>query len=218
MELKTERLLSTLEILLEKESFLLPYHEGSVTVKPYVWDATTQGTFTPLRVIQSEGWITLTDPEVAVTNWQWSEHSGLAAKSILDTDPSCLSGDDTENILLDDAVKSKRTEKYQALLELLKASIENLQAFTLSCIPGYSLSIIVGQITEQRWICLSPNVPQETPKYVRDEIKCSVYTDVETHPKEEMSAIEIQIQAVLEKLSRIKVYGWYDGGYDRVHD
>ena len=81
MELKTEQLLGTLEVLLEKElRFCLSCHEDGGPLKPYVWDATTQGTFTPLRVIQSEGWITQTDPEVAVTNWQWSEHSGLAAE------------------------------------------------------------------------------------------------------------------------------------------
>ena len=50
-------------------------------------------------------------------------------------------------------------------------------------------------------------------------MKCSVYTDIETYPKEEMlSAIEVQIQAALEEISKIKIYGWYDGGYDRVHN
>ena len=97
MELKTEQLLGTLEVLLENVlRFKLPNHGDAAPLKPYVWDA-AEGAFTPLRVIQSEGWIRQTDLEVAVTNWQWSEHSGLAAKSILDCDPSCLSGDDEEN-------------------------------------------------------------------------------------------------------------------------
>ncbi len=206
MELKTEQLLGTLEVLLEKEfRFRLPCHEDGATLKSYFWDATTQGTFTPLHVIQSEGWITQTDPEVAVTNWQWSEYSGLAAKG---TFPPY--NRDEQNILLDDATKLERTEKYQALLELLASNLENLQAFIFSCGPGYSLSIVVGQITEQKWICLSPTVPQETYGYVNNESKDSV--------EEILSAVEVQIQAALNELSKIQVYGWYGGGYENVHD
>lgn len=204
MHPETEQLLGTLEVILEKRfGFRLHCHEDSATMNPYAWDA-TQGTFTPLRVIQSEGWITLTDPEVAVANWQWSEHSGVAAKAIF----SRLTDD--ENILLDDVTKSKRSNKYQALLELLKANLEKLQAFTLSCNPGYSLSIVVGQITEQRWICFSPSVPHETGFYGKAEMKGSA--------EEILSGIEVQIHAVLKELSSIKVYGWYDGGYNNVHD
>ena len=205
MELKTEQLLGTLEVLLEKEfRFRLPCHEDGATLKSYFWDATTQGTFTPLRVIQSEGWIKQTDLEVAVTNWQWSEHSGLAAKG------TYLPHRDEQNILLDDATKLERTEKYQALLELLTSNLENLQAFILSCTSRYSLSIVVGQITEKRWICLSPTVPQETYGYFNNESKDSV--------EEILSAIEVQIQAALNELTKIQVYGWYGGGYENVHD
>lgn len=49
-------------------------------------------------------------------------------------------------------------------------------------------------------------------------MKCSVYIDVETHPKEEMSATELQIQAALEELSKVKVYGWYTGSYNPIYD
>ncbi len=90
MNPETEQCLGTLEVLLEEEiRYSLPCHEYSATLKPYAWDATIKGEFTPLNLIKSEGWIIKTDPEIAFANWLWIEQNGLASSLIdlYDTDP-----------------------------------------------------------------------------------------------------------------------------------
>ena len=222
MKPKTEQLLATLEVILNQGfSFMPPYHEDGGYFKPYVWDGEQNGMFSPLSSIESEGWIQETDVELAIENWQWSEQTGLAAQGILrDGEPFCIEdGEDEAGILLDEATKLARAKTYQNLFELLSSQANNLQAFVLSCDFNYSLSVVVGQISEKKWIALCPTVPQETPSYFDDEIVCSNYVrENKITQLVNNSNLEIEIQKHINKLSNIKIYGWYDGGYNHTHN
>ncbi|MUG93979.1 hypothetical protein F7734_16900 [Scytonema sp. UIC 10036] len=216
MKPETEQRLGTLEVLLEKEIYYsLPCHEDSATLQPYAWDATIKGEFTPLNLIKSEGWIIETDPEVVFTNWLWIEENGLASSLIH------LYKKDPQKILLDEPSKNKRYQQYSNLLNLLTERIKNLQAFSFSYHSNYSLSVVVGRVTDnQRWICLSATVPQETPKFINELIHCSPYKEEKPSnlEAEKLSQLEIKINDILRELGEIGIYGYYDGGYGHIHN
>ena len=222
MKPATEQALATLELIIKDGlSFRPPYHEDGGYFRPYVWDSEQNGVFSTLSLIKSAGWIEETDIELAIKNWQWSEQTGLAAPGILnDGEPSCIEDDeDEEEILLDEETKLNREKIYQNLFELLLEKVNNLQAFVLSCDRNYSLSVLIGQIDAKKWIALSSIVPQETPFYFDDEIVCKSYV-----PENNISSsinssdLEREIQGYINQLSNIKVYGWYDGGYNHTHE
>ena len=115
MKPKTEQILATIEVIVQKGLwFMPPYHEDGGAFKPYVWDGEQQGKFSLLSLIKSERWIQETDIEEAIKNWQWSEETGLAAKGISkDGEPSCIEdGEDEAGILLDEDTKLARNKIY----------------------------------------------------------------------------------------------------------
>ena len=222
MKPETEQTLATLEVILQKGLwFMPPYHEDGGYFKPYIWDSEKQGVFSPLSLIRSEGWIQETDLEEVIKNWQWSEQTGLAAKGILkDGEPSCIEDNEDEaDILIDEDTKLVRAKIYQNLFELLSNKVSNLQAFVLSCDFYYSLSVLIGQISEKKWVAISPTVPLETPFYFDDEIVCEAYS-IKNNVSQliSSSSLELEIQKHINKLSSIKIYGWYDGGYNNTHE
>jgi hypothetical protein len=215
MQPKIEQLLGTIEVFLEQRlSFGLPYHENSAMLKPYCWDISLSGSFSPLKLIRAENWIAQTDPEVAVQNWKWSEEIGLAAPGMLECDHLCE--EDDEGIKLDYAAKLARSVQYQDLLEYVSVHLKSLAAYTLSCSSYYSLSLIVGQLPDQRWICILPTVPQETPNFANKEMKCTLLEPTEPSLRT-ISDVEAIIQRKLDDIKSIQTYGWYDGGYNHVH-
>jgi hypothetical protein len=215
MNPETEQRLATLEVLLEEEiRYSLPCHEDSATLKPYAWDATIKGEFTPLNMIKSEGWIIETDPEVAFANWLWTEQNGLASSRIH------VCNKDPRKFLLDEHSKNQRYQQYSHLLKLLTERIKDLQAFSLSYNSHYSLSVVVGRVPDsQRWICLSSTVPQETPKFINELIHCSPYKEEKQSSleAEKLSNIEKTINNMIKELGKIMIYGYYDGGYHNFH-
>ncbi len=223
MNTETEQTLATIEVILQERLHLhIPYSSNRNFLKPYVWNSKQQGIFSPLSIIKSEGWIQEIDLETAIKNWQWPEQTGLAAQSIFDNDPYCIEdGEDEAAILLDEDTKLIRAKIYQNLFEFISNNLKTLQAFTFGCnLEDYSLSVIVGQISEDKWICICPTVPQETGAYVNDLMKCYPYNQDknENFKLETISDIETKIKEHIEQLKDIKVYGWYDGGYNNIHN
>ena len=89
----------------------------------------------------------------------------------------------------------------------------------MSCDFDYSLSVIVGKLSEKKWIALCSTVPQETPSYFDDEIICCSYrTENDVLKSIDNLDSEIAIQKYIEQLASIQIYGWYDGGYNHVHE
>lgn len=212
MKPETEQRLGTLEVLLEQEiRYSLPCHEDGAILKPYAWDATIKGQFTPLNLIKSEGWIRETDPEVAFANWLCIEQNGLGIH---------VYGKDPRKMLLDEPSKNHRYQQYSNLLKLLTKKIKKLQAFSFSYNSHYSLSVVVGRVPDsQRWICLSSTVPQETPKFINELIHCSPYKEEKQSSlvAEKLSNLEKTINNMIKELGEIMIYGYYDGGYGHIH-
>ncbi|NEO86565.1 MAG: hypothetical protein F6J87_20250 [Spirulina sp. SIO3F2] len=211
MHLETEQQLGTLEVLLtERLPFRLPDHQDGDSFQPYVWDASQWGAFTPLGLLQVEGWMTETDPEIALNHWQWPEQTSFAAQGI------GLYDDDPAQIGLTVACQHARQEAYHSLLALLELELPILNAYTFSYCPDYQLSVLVGQLPDQSWLCIAPTVPQETPDYTNDRLQSCPLLQSEA-PRESISTIETQIAERISDFAPIQTYGWYGGGYDQIH-
>ncbi len=229
MKPETEQTLATIELILEQKiDCNIPCHWGD-TLKPYVWNSQQQGIFSPLSFLKSQGWIQETDLEKAIENWQWSENTGLAAKRILEDDPCCIEEDEDEaEILLDEKTKITRAKNYQNILQLLSSKTTNLQAFELNCNQDYSLSVAVAEVAPQQWIALSPTVPQETSSYIgcnqavnTTDDNCSIICSPHNKEKNDCQFTDdviLEIKKQIDRLSKIEVYGWYDGGYETTHE
>ena len=157
MQPETEQILATLELLLENELLcLLPYNHASYW-QPFLWNSAETGEFNLLNLLQTEGWMQPTEPEVAVESWQQLEQRGTATED----DYYAPEWEERENILEPEAYQL-RAEHYQALLIILQTQLNELKAFKLSCSPEYACSILLGKTETGDWICLAPTVPQET--------------------------------------------------------
>ncbi|MEM8677683.1 MAG: hypothetical protein AAGF83_28065, partial [Cyanobacteria bacterium P01_G01_bin.67] len=218
MNSETEQALGTIEVILKQNiSYSLPCHENSADFEPYFWRGDIQGEFSPLNLLQSEGWIAETDPIVVIDSWLKLEQDCIVSDCIY------LYDHDPANIRLDDQTLAQRNKHYCSLLDILIDEIEDLQAFNCSYNTDYSLFIITGKILEnEQYFCLSTTVPQETSRYINDLIYCSPYIDIEQDrvdlTKTEVSKTQNKIENIINQLSKIQIYGYYPGGYCNVHD
>jgi hypothetical protein len=222
MHIQTQRLLATIEVLQDPSlTFSLPYHEDSAPWQPWVWDSDVHGEFSPLNLAQQEGWLEITDPEIALKHWQFSEQTGLAGEGIYERD------DDDAKILLDGPTRERRSDTYAQLLAWLEKHLTDLQATLVKCHSGYTWAFVVGKLASGQWLAFAPNVPNETPCYVtpmhtpRDPSdhreRDIIVSDLPTiEPTEQFS--DPQLDQILSGLAPIKIYGWYDGGYNHTHD
>ena len=116
MKPETEQLLATLEVLV-----------GNT----FVWETEEQGEFNVWNLMISEGFVTLTDVDVAIAHWQAVERWGTPTdqfKSYYEYAPKRNEGEDGWNA----EIESQRSQSYQKLLQLLKAELLQLQAFKFS--------------------------------------------------------------------------------------
>jgi hypothetical protein len=217
--------LASLEVLLETPlHFRLPHNDGG-TLTPWFWDNTNDGAFNLLALAQREGWMQWTDSEVAIETWQFSEQRGLAAPGILENDPSCIEDDDA-NILLSEADRDRRAQVYDDLLAWFNQNLQKQQTFLMRCSSDYTWVVVVGQQANGRWLAIAPTVPNETPCYVTDsnshDENRDDYRDIIIKSKVEPRIAEplsdSTLAALLEQLPGIKIYGWYDGGYNITHN
>jgi hypothetical protein len=225
MHSQTQRILATLEVLQTPPiNFSLPFHEN-VPLSPWFWEENVHGNFCPLMLAQQEGWLEITDPEIAFHQWQFSERHGLAASGIFESDPSCIEDDDA-NILLDEADRQRRTVSYEHLLDWVESHLSEVQSVLVKHNSDYTWSFIVGKLADGQWLAIAPTVPNETPCYVRSiaksdqgsEHECNiVVSDIPAH-LEPHSFSEPTFNRILSELPPIKIYGWYDGGYNITHD
>lgn len=215
MELSTLQQLGTLEILLGRDhKTLLPNHRYSGKLYPYYWDSKLAGSFSLWKLIRCESWLTETDPEITFSDWQWPENYGLAAVGLLNCGHLCE--EDSENIFLSNNDKIDRQKRYKILLQTLSNNLQDFKAYRLQCHPDYSLSIIVGRLPDQRWICLAPLVPRETSDFANSEIEYTLLGTPEL-PQEIRSELELDVNEQIDQIPTIQVYGWYYGGYNHVH-
>ncbi|MDY6804459.1 MAG: hypothetical protein SXA11_11725 [Cyanobacteriota bacterium] len=210
MKPETERLLATLEILCHNPSDAL------------FWETEKRGEFSLLKFMQQQGFIKLTDLEVAVENWQETELRGTA-----DRDDYYYAPEPEERInILDEETKTFRSEKYRLLLQTLASNLTEIQAFNISAshlqkhswqtYNHYNFCAVIGKTKDKDWLCLAPTVPNQVFYYSYKS---------HSHPQAESTEslggntkkLLSQIQDIISELTPTLMYGYYGGGYDYTY-
>lgn len=214
MKQETEPIFASLEVLLENKLLcLLPNNDASYW-QPFIWDSAEKGEFNVLKLLQAEGWMHPTDPELAVKSWQKIEQRGTATQD----DTAAPEWEDRENILEPEAYQL-RAEYYQALLNLLQTQLQELKAFKLSCSPKYACYILLGKTAAEDSLCIAPTVPQETGNLGEAIVTVPWQnSEVNANVKDTTLLIKEEIDDILAALTPINIYGHYEGGYNHTYD
>ncbi|BAY61089.1 hypothetical protein NIES22_11500 [Calothrix brevissima NIES-22] len=205
MNLETAKILGTLEVLIDKRlEFRLHYNHHS-SLEPFVWDIQEKGDFSLLNLGRDRKWITLTDIDVAVKNWQALERRGYLNP---DDYP-----DDYEDVIAPELADA-RAEIYEELADAISENLQNIEVFKFSRIPMYSFYVVLGQDQENNWFCFSQTVARETK--LRGEIKYSNLPDLTMQPSLDRNTAKLKdkFQQIINTLEPITIYGYYGGGYD----
>lgn len=215
MNPKTVEILATLEVFLEnKLSCCLPENHTS-SWQPFAWDSAENGELNAMSLLQAEGWMYLTDPEVALESWQQIERRGTATEY---DDCSAPEWEDRENIL-EPQTYQLRAGYYQNLLQLLQKRLKQLKTFKLCCSMYFVCYILLGETETGDWLCIAPTVPQET----RD-VGHIIFTvplpnsQLKAAVQETALSLQGEIDNILSALTPISIYGHYAGGYNRTYD
>lgn len=213
---ETQTILEALQPLVKPEMgwvLRLPYHEDGGELASFVWDRSEQGEFNLWKLLQAEGWSQTATLEAALESWSLPDRTGA-----VNGETWLLPSDDEAGILLDEATQETRLKHYQALIDWLETNLQNLTVYRLSCASQQdadadSLVIAVGQAADG-WLSVAPSIPHATPERDFPFQTSSVMLPTQPVP----SALEPQLQAILDQLGTIRVYGYYGGGYNQVHD
>lgn len=205
MKPETEQLLGTLEVL---------------THQPFLWKTEPQGEFNIWNLMISEGFVSLTDSELAFEHWQNIERWGTPTQQVLGYEyaPSRFERKDDWN----EAIATQRQEHYQQLQHLF-SKLQNIQAYSLSIPnfyrksfewthPDFWVSILVGETCDRQWVCLAPTVPDQLGfhyYYYKSKEVASL-----SDPNQ---ALPSPISSILDKLNPISIYGYYHGGYNHTY-
>ncbi|MCU0516383.1 MAG: nuclease A inhibitor family protein [Oscillatoria sp. Prado101] len=216
MNPKTVQILATLEVFLGKKLVGCHLPDNCISYwQPFAWNSAENGELNVLNILQAEGWMHLTDPEVALESWQQIERRGTATE---DGDYYAPRWKDRENILAPE-ISQSRAGSYQALLQLLQGRLKQLKAFKLSCSTDFACYILLGETETGDWLCIAPTVPQETPDF-GDIIVTEPCPNSEFNAAVQETALLLQgeIDKILSALTPISIYGHYEGDYDHTYD
>jgi hypothetical protein len=216
MKIETEQLLGTLELLVRHSFF---------------WETEQRGAFNSWNLMIAEGFVQLTDIEIVLEGWQAVERWGTV------TDPKSKDygyapSREERDEVWNSEIEAERAAKYQALLKLLQSNVQNLQAFSLSipkdagdCFewdhPAFSVGILIGKLTDDDWLCVSPTVPDQVTgrsrrrKQVSASSETTITLDVLS---ESLLSLRSSIRAISNDLGSVEVYGYYHGGYNYSYD
>lgn len=207
MKPETEKLLGTLEVLIGDLSHT------------FFWEVEERGEFNVWNLMIAEGFVQLSDVDVAIAHWQSVERWGTP------TDRSDYDYAPPRNERKDEwsaEIEAKRSEIYQNLLQILQLKLQNLQSFKLSIAPErkdyfewihphFCAYILVGKMEDGNWLCLSPAVPdQNLPRHSK--------TSTLTFPSAIASEPLQSIQNLIAELTPITLYGYYYGGYNYTYE
>jgi hypothetical protein len=217
---ESQTILETLQPLVEPEMgwlLRLPYHEDGGTLYPFVWDGSEQGEFRLWSLLQAEGWSQTTTLNAALENWSLPDRTGT-----VNGETGLLPSSDQAGILLDAATQKARLALYQALLDWLEANLQNLTAFRLSCTSEqdadpYVAVIVVGQAADV-WLSVAPSIPHATPERSFPFQAGAVPVSSQSAVSQLEPQLQISLEQKLNQLGVIRVYGYYGGGYDQMHD
>lgn len=211
MKLETEKLLGTLELLVRNS---------------FVWETEKWGNFNIWNLMLSEGFVNLTDVDLAIAHWQNVEHWGTPTNQVEDEYQYAPLRNE-RNDSWSAEIEAFRVERYQELFTLLKAELLDLQAFRLSICrqpnsdfewehPNFCFHILLGKTEDGNWFCLSPTIPNKVSDRYYKCLKTSSTETNSLNPK----ALDLQskIDNILSELPPIKLYGYYYGGYKETYE
>ncbi|MEH2240882.1 hypothetical protein [Nostoc sp.] len=213
MHPETEQLLGTLQILCSNS---------------FVWETTNQGEFNIWNLMISEGFVNLTDIELAFTHWQnieeWGTPTNQKACDYEYAPPRSERKDKTWN----ENVAYERKRYYQQLQQLLTNNLQNIQAYNLSVHkatpqnfewehPYFSVSIVVGETSDRHWFCLAPTIPDQVSYNYRDRNQPTTQIVSEESPSQATQTLITEVKILLDNLTPITNYGYYHGGYNYTY-
>lgn len=212
MKLETEQLLGTLEILCSDL---------------FVWETANQGEFNLWNLMISEGFVHLTDIELAFKHWQNIEEWGTPTNQqefYEYAPPRSEREDNTWN----ESIANERQGYYQQLQQLIKNHLQNIQAYNLSFPktahqsfewghPYFSMSIVVGETSDRHYFCLAPTIPDQVSYNQRDRHQRTTQIICEESPTQATQNLIAEVQILLDKLPPITNYGYYHGGYNYTY-
>jgi hypothetical protein len=203
MNPKTEQIFASLEILVERLPFDLPYHEDGGHVYPFVWNTQVQSEFNIFNLCRSNGWIKLTDAPLVIKQWQGLEYT----KAFNDEEHEEIN----EFFLNDENIHA-----WQDGIRSLAQSIDrldNIQAYDFQFRSDVSPNgIILGRDNDGNWIgvtstvYLSGVIPKATLDFNRDP-------QSELDTTADRSEIITQITSNIASSKNIQLDGDFGGGY-----
>lgn len=219
MNIETEKLLGTLEVLV---------------INPFFWESEKLGNFNVWNLMISEGFVNLTDVDLAIAHWQDVESWGTPTNQVEDEykyAPLRSERDDLWNV----EIAKFRVGCYQQLLKTLKANLSNLQAFRLSIYreknddfewthPNFCFHILIGKTTDGDWFCFSPTVPNQVSDVAAARLRQRRrqplnIESTEANPSNPNTLLlQSQIDSILSQLPPITLYGYYYGGYNETYE
>lgn len=211
MNLQTEKLLATLEVITNCSHLFL-------------FETAHQGEFNLWNLIRTEGFVTLTDIELAFEYWQNIEEWGTPTNQTNYEYAPLRSKRKNEN--WSNEIKSTRQGYYQQLQDITQ-NLHNVRAYNLSVPksapetfewdhPYFYVPIVVGSTIDNNWLCLAPTVPDQV-SYRNEKHNSVIQITCEEYNSETSQELIAQIQPLLDKLSPISIYGYYYGGYNYIY-
>ncbi len=211
MNLSTEKLLATLEVLNNPSRIFL-------------FETANQGELNLWNLMINEGFVTLTDAELAFEHWQNIEEWGTPTDTTnYEYAPprSERKGESWNN-----EIANERKGYYRQLQHVISQNFQNVQAYNLSIPksapetfewdhPDFYVPIVVGSTSDNNWLCLAPTVPDQV-SYRHDKYNSVTQITLEEHSETSQNLIT-QIQPKLDKLTPISIYGYYYGGYNYTY-
>jgi hypothetical protein len=203
MNSQTEQLLGTLEVLAQ-----------AGRRDPIFWETKISGEFNIWNLLKFEVLVKETDLELVFQHWQKMEEWGT---------PTDMHGDDCEYAPYrserededdeyeedwNESIAIERHSLYQQIQQLLTTNFTNIQSYKISSMgrSSFYISIIVAQIVDGRWLCLTPTIPDQVISDEEPENRAQIL--------EFDATIVPEISIVLARLKPLKMYGYYHGGYN----
>jgi hypothetical protein len=206
MQPTTEQLLATIEVLSNPSCV-------------FFWETTTQGQFNIWNLMISQGLTQLTDLELAFEHWQNIEKWGTPTNQ-QKFGEYAPPRDERKNDIWNENIAKERRQYYQQIQEFMTNNLHNLQSYNLSVAqknnfewehPNFSVSIVLGETGNNNWFCLLPTIPDQVSYYHKsNQYSAQIIS-------EETCNLINPIPNILEKLTPLKIYGYYYGGYNYTY-
>jgi Nuclease A inhibitor-like protein len=193
--MRPEQIFASLELLVDRLPFDLPYHEDGGYVYPFIWDRKVQAEFNIFNLYRSNSWVKLTDTALVIKQWE-----GLGYAQVFND----FSLNDGEIGAWQNGIKS--------LAQSLNY-LNNLQAYDFqfqSDVPPNG--IILGQTNEGNWIGITSavyvasHIPNATLDFTPDT---RLLLDIAADRADILTRIINQ----LSSFQNIKMSGDFGGGY-----